>query len=53
MKRELKKAIEEMLKFNGLDKNLYNIEHNVGTIWFEYDGHTYFIQVAECESSLE
>ena len=48
MKRELNKCINEMLSFWGLEKDITNVVQNVGTVWFDYQGKTFSIQVSEC-----
>ena len=51
--RKLLDVINEALEFNGMNiKDINNIRTNCGCIWFDYDGHTFYMLIEECEPPL-
>lgn len=47
---KIKTAISKMMKYYGVEeKEITNIDENNGTIWFDYNGHTFFLGMDVCE----
>ena len=50
MHEDLLKAVIDMLRFNSMDpKAVTNVEHNCGTIWFDYGGEKFSLSAVPCE----